>query len=51
MLLLWISHIKVSKIYKVMILTNLEIKFIQPRQGTRLNPVDEDGKPINVKLE
>lgn len=29
----------------------VEIKFIQPRQGKRLNPVDEDGKPINPKPE
>jgi hypothetical protein len=50
MLHLSISHSRMSKIYKVYDNLYLEIKFIQPRQGTRLNPVDEDGKPINVKV-
>jgi hypothetical protein len=27
-----------------------EIKNIPPRQGERLNPVDEEGKPLNPKL-
>ena len=30
---------------------NPEIKFTQPRKGERLNPVDEDGKPLNPKVE
>jgi hypothetical protein len=33
------------------LLINSEIKTIQPRSGTRLNPVDEDGNPINTKIE
>lgn len=28
----------------------VEVKTIQPRQGVRLNPVDEFGKPINAKV-